>query len=135
MLPKCTPTLNKHNIDVLGLRSSPKPGIPYTGTPGGPDDPALLVDSWRWVTLVAELGTVERAKVCAGLQSGAGAEGLYIDNMRLSSKTTPMNTTPCAAIQITNFDGLASCRPPTKPSANGTWLQSNILEILGVAVI
>eukprot|EP00746_Dinoflagellata_sp_MGD_P057520 gnl/MRDRNA2_/MRDRNA2_24772_c0_seq1.p1 gnl/MRDRNA2_/MRDRNA2_24772_c0~~gnl/MRDRNA2_/MRDRNA2_24772_c0_seq1.p1 ORF type:complete len:286 (-),score=50.96 gnl/MRDRNA2_/MRDRNA2_24772_c0_seq1:61-897(-) len=120
MLPECAADLNKENIDVLGLRHSRRPGVPYTDFPGGADDPALLLDSWRWVTLVAELGAVHTARVCAGLQSGAGAEGMYIDNMRLS-RSLATNTTPCALTQVMSYDSLASCADMSVGNHKDNW--------------
>ena len=63
LLPGCNDTATRANIDVLGLRGN-------------------------WSTLAAELGELDstnEARVCVGLQSGAGAETVYVDSLKLVS--------------------------------------------------
>lgn len=109
LLPNCATQGTKHNIDVLNLRDSATPGQPYTGKPNHIGDPALLPDMYRWTRLGIDLGTVNSARICAGLQSKAGAEALWIDNMVLT-KNPSGNTTPgCTPAPATDYRNLPSC--------------------------
>ena len=84
LLPGCAATATRHTVDTLGLRASTLSAA-YTGEPMGVGDPSLLADRYNWQTLGVELGAVEdtSVRVCAGLQSGAGAEALYVDSFAL----------------------------------------------------
>ena len=75
LLPHCHDNGTKHNIDTMPMRRS-NTGQPYVGPKNGPDDPALLPDLWNWTTLAADLGRVSSFRVCAGLETGAGAEAM-----------------------------------------------------------
>ena len=80
MLPKCTGSVTKHNVDSLGLRA-PSPTV------GG--DPSAVPEPYQWRTLRAKLGAgSSTVSVCAALQTGAGAEALYIDNVALRERGT-----------------------------------------------
>ena len=89
LLPGCAPKVTASNVDVLGLRNSSTPGIQYAGPPNEGTDPSLLPDSWQWRTLGTELGQVDTpiARVCVGLQSGAGSEAVYIASFRFRHGT------------------------------------------------
>lgn len=86
LLPNCSARATRETIDVLRLRgATATPGRAYQGAPFAPGDPALLEDTWAWSALSADLGIVNRSvRLCVGLQSGAGAEEVYVDAMRLS---------------------------------------------------
>ena len=91
----CTAEATKHNIDSLLLRDSASQTA-WTGAHNVEGDPAILPDSFVWKTLSAELGTVASVKVCAGLQTGAGHEILWLDDYKLtagalSTATCPIN--------------------------------------------
>ena len=75
LLPRCQDNGTKHNIDTMPMRQSAT-RQPYVGPKNGPDDPALLPDLWNWTTLTADLGRVSSFRVCAGLETGAGAEAM-----------------------------------------------------------
>ena len=92
----CVTEVDKHNIDRLGLRDSAT-GSEWTGANNAPGDPAILPDQYQWRTLSAELGAITTAKVCAGLQTGAGHELLWIDNLTLASSATA--TSVCYPLQ------------------------------------
>lgn len=69
-----------------------------TGAPNGPDDPASLPDAWKWHTLSVDLGTVRStARICVGLQSGNGAEAVFVDAFQLqATNATAPGCTPDA---------------------------------------
>ena len=77
LLPGCEDTGNKHNIDTMPMRRSAT-GKPYIGPESDPGDPALLPDLWNWTVLTADLGAVSSFRVCAGLETGAGAEAMCV---------------------------------------------------------
>ena len=80
MLPKCAESVTKENVDLLGLRA-PNPSV------GG--DPSAVPEPYEWRTLRAKLGAgSSTVSVCAALQTGAGAEALYIDNVALRERGT-----------------------------------------------
>ena len=87
MLPKCAESVTKLNVDSLGLRA-PNPSV------GG--DPSDVPEPYEWRTLRAKLGAgSSTVSVCAALQTGAGAEALYIDNVALRERST---ATTCDAL-------------------------------------
>ena len=145
LLPGCAPRATRENVDVMGLRSSPAPGVAYTGKAFGEADPALLNDTWHWRTLQVDLGQVDSSvAVCVGLQSGAGAEEVYVDELRLlvnsssgaggaaragcepSSQLTPISRLPTLAVR-------GSC-PPSGPGG-GTVAAAAICSLLAVAAL
>ena len=89
---------------MLRLRTTDTPGLAYTGAKNGPGDPALKADAWSWHTLSVALGEVSSARVCAGLQTGAGAEALYLDNMRLTGGTAAAAASCAADMLAADFD-------------------------------
>ena len=99
MLPECVDEVHKHNVDRLELRVSVNQQE-WTGAKNQGDDPALIDDGWAWITLTADLGSVTSAKVCAGLQTGAGHEAVWLDDYKLtvaaagSTATCPMDAVP-----------------------------------------
>ena len=103
LLPRCNSVVTRTNIDVLGLRN---PGIQNLTMgrgywqPGERGDPAMMADEWNFTRLTVRLGTVPAnadVRVCASLQSGAGAEALYIRSFSLevsNNMSTPAQCTP-----------------------------------------
>ena len=93
LLPGCVDVATKYNVDTLMLRAAtatPRQPYVYAGAANEEGDPALLADTWEWQTLSVDLvGGVSSVGVCAGLQSGAGAEELFIDNMRIQRTAGP----------------------------------------------
>ena len=96
---ECVDEVHKHNVDSLVLRVSANQAE-WTGTKNAEGDPAILPDEWQWITLTADLGSVTSAKVCAGLQTGAGHEAVWLDDYKLtvaaagSTATCPMDAVP-----------------------------------------
>ena len=75
LLPGCHDNGTKHNIDTMPMRRSTT-HQPYNGPENGPNDPANLLDLWDWTKLTADLGRVSSFRICAGLETGAGAEAM-----------------------------------------------------------
>ena len=50
------------------------------------------------------------ARVCAGLQTGAGAEALYLDDMQLVASAA--STRRCGAMPLVDYSTLPSCTSP-----------------------
>ena len=97
MLPTCAAVATRNNVDALGLRRAAAASIPhsvFTGEPGTAGDPALLDDDWDWKELAVDLGFVHNATACVGLQSGAGAEELFIDYIALEPSKRPPRLLP-----------------------------------------
>lgn len=100
LLPNCTAAATRENVDTLQLRKrSATPGRRYAGSPMGEGDPALLDDAWEFSTLSTNLGpfhTPTQARVCVGLQTGAGAEAVYVDSLRLREAEAGAGAMECA---------------------------------------
>ena len=104
LLPGCTPVATRESIDVLRLRA-PRDGVAYEGAPGGAGDPSNGAEDWVWTTLSAALGVVDEgtgaARVCVGLQSGAGTEMVLVDSLALNlSAAGPAAPTPCSPTRL-----------------------------------
>lgn len=118
LLPNCSATVKRANIDTLGLRDSSTPGVAYSGAPSAPGDPALLPDLWQWRTLGVHLGARESAaeiRVCVGLQSGAGAEAVFVDELRIREAHGESDLSPragcapsAALVGVSSFASLAA---------------------------
>ena len=107
MLPKCAGSVTKGNVDALGLRA-PNPAD------GG--DPSDVPEPYVWRTLRAKLGAgATTVSVCAALQTGAGAEALYLDNVALHEQSTAGTCSPLGG-DVLGFtrgaSGNAACKPP-----------------------
>ena len=107
MLPKCAGSVTKGNVDALGLRA-PNPAD------GG--DPSDVPEPYVWRTLRAKLGAgATTVSVCAALQTGAGAEALYLDNVALHEQSTAGTCSPLGK-DLLGFtrgaSGNGACKPP-----------------------
>ena len=107
MLPKCAGSVTKGNVDALGLRA-PNPAD------GG--DPSDVPEPYVWRTLRAKLGAgATTVSVCAALQTGAGAEALYLDNVALHEQSTAGTCSPLGR-DVLGFtrgaSGNGACKPP-----------------------
>ena len=110
MLPTCAAVATRNNVDALGLRRAAAASIPhsvFTGEPGTAGDPALLDDDWDWKELAVDLGFVHNATACVGLQSGAGAEELFIDYIAL--EPSGADRPGCFPTALPDFSALPSC--------------------------
>lgn len=133
----CVEEVHKHNIDKLMMRDSGTAGnictsdcTEWTGTKNAEGDPAILPDRFEWKTLSADLGPVDTAKICAGLQTGAGHELLWLDNYQLTvgtatSATCPMAvpdymTPPRTGASVAYFADYDICQPEASPAGAGT---------------
>ena len=114
MLPKCTASVSKANVDALGLRA-PSPVVD--------GDPSSVPEPYEWRTLRARLGAGSRTvSVCAALQTGAGAEALYVDNVALHEESTAAR---CSALpgDVLGFTKAASanaCKGTSSSSPSTT---------------
>ena len=98
----CVEEIHKHNIDRLMMRDSGTDGaICTTGCDewlGGknlPGDPSLMTDRYIWKTMTADLGPADTVRVCAGLQTGAGHELLWLDDFKLDASADLASTATC----------------------------------------
>ena len=108
MLPGCAHVATKHTVDMLMLRAqTATPGQPYsyTGPPNGDGDPAILPDTWKWQTLSLDLSAdVRSVGVCAGLQTGAGAEEFFVDNLRIErTDGPPYHPKVCEGVELAEW--------------------------------
>ena len=98
----CVEEVHKHNIDKLMMRDSgTDAAICTTGCDewmGGKNiagDPSLMTDRFLWKTMTADLGPADTVKVCAGLQTGAGHELLWLDDFQLVEAAGQASTAAC----------------------------------------
>ena len=137
----CVEEVHKHNIDRLMMRDSGTAGnicqsdcTEFTGTKNTVGDPAILPDRYEWKTMSADLGPVDTVKVCAGLQTGAGHEVLWLDDYQLTvstatSATCPMEVPdyanpPRTGASVAYFSDYGICAParpaPPGPATSST---------------
>ena len=127
MLPKCAGSVTKGNVDALGLRA-PNPAD------GG--DPSDVPEPYVWRTLRAKLGAgATTVSVCAALQTGAGAEALYLDNVALHEQSTAGTCSPLGK-DVLGFtqgaSGNGACKPVVVDDSSP---QSPSLEPVTVIII
>ena len=98
----CVEEVHKHNIDRLMMRDSGTEGsicesdcVEWTGEKNAVGDPAILPDRFLWKTMSADLGAVDSVKVCAGLQTGAGHELLWVDDYQLVEAAADATDATC----------------------------------------
>jgi hypothetical protein len=125
--------VDKHNIDRLQLRDSAN-GTEWTGAHNAPGDPAILADQYVWKTLTADLGSVTSAKVCAGLQTGAGHELLWLDNMQLVASTS--GTAASCPVSTPDYSNPCVSAPPpvstplVAPAGSSALISSCVVPLL-----
>jgi hypothetical protein len=129
----CVTEVDKHNIDRLQLRDSAN-GTEWTGAHNAPGDPAILADQYVWKTLTADLGSVTSAKVCAGLQTGAGHELLWLDNMQLVASTS--GTAASCPVSTPDYSNPCVSAPPpvstplVAPAGSSALISSCVVPLL-----